>query len=70
MLKDTNGKSHPILSGLNISIFWERVIGNVLLGSHVELEIFSELRRQAEVLKRLQDKYAGTLSPLKNLPED
>ena len=70
MLKDTNGKPHPIFSGFNISIFWERVIGNVLLSSHAELEIFSELRRQAEVLKRLQDKYAGILSPLEDLPED
>ncbi|KAL2127232.1 hypothetical protein VTI74DRAFT_11063 [Chaetomium olivicolor] len=70
MIKDTDGKSHPILQGIKIEMFWERVIGNVLLSSHAELEIFSELKRQAEALKRLQVKYAGTLSPLKDLPED
>ncbi len=70
MIKDTMGATHPIFKGLNISVFWERVIGNVLLRSHAELEMFSELRRQAEELKRLQNKYAGTLSPLEDLPED
>lgn len=70
MMKDTKGKAHPILQALNIDTFWERVIGNVLLSSHIELEIFAELRRQAEALKRLQDKYASSLSPLKDLPEE
>ncbi|AEO69920.1 uncharacterized protein THITE_2081075 [Thermothielavioides terrestris NRRL 8126] len=70
MMKDTNGKPHPILQPLKIGVFWERVIGNVLLSAHVELEIFAELRRQAEELKRLQLKYAGTLSPHKDLPDD
>ncbi|KAK4236499.1 hypothetical protein C8A03DRAFT_16841 [Achaetomium macrosporum] len=70
MLKDTNGKAHPILQALNIGVFWERVVGNVLLRSHVELEVFAELRRQAETLKRLQVNYAGKLSPRKDLPEE
>ncbi|KAK3900268.1 hypothetical protein C8A05DRAFT_17403 [Staphylotrichum tortipilum] len=70
MIKDTRGEAHPIFRGLNVNVFWERVIGNVLLRSHAELEMFSELRRQAEELKRLQAKYEGTLSPLKDLPED
>jgi hypothetical protein len=68
MMKDR--KPHPILQGLIIGTFWERVIGNVLLSSHIQLEIFTELKRQAEELKRLQAKYAATLSPLNDLPED
>lgn len=70
MMKDTQGKPHPILQGLNVSTFWERIIGNVMLGSHIQLEIFTELKRQAEELKRLQAKYAKTISPLKDLPEE
>ncbi|KAK4234779.1 hypothetical protein C8A03DRAFT_46958 [Achaetomium macrosporum] len=70
MLKDTNGKTHLVLQALNIGVFWERVVGTVLVSSHIELEIFSELKRQAEEVKRLQVKYSGALSPLKNLPEE
>ncbi|KAK4096550.1 hypothetical protein N658DRAFT_511115 [Parathielavia hyrcaniae] len=70
MMKDTVGKPHPALQVTKIDLFWERVIGNVLLGSHVELEVFEVLRRQAEELKRLQAKYEATLSPLKDLPQE
>jgi hypothetical protein len=70
MLKDTNGKPHPVLQALKMEVFWERVIGNVMLAAHVQLETFSELARQAEELGRLQAKYARTLSPLKDLPEE
>jgi hypothetical protein len=72
MIKDTNGKPHPIFQRMtpNAESFWDRVIGSVLTSAHVELEIFAELRRQAEDLKRLQNKYDGKLSPLKDLPED
>ncbi len=72
MMKDTDGKPHPIFSRMNpnAETFWDRVIGVVLTSSHVELEIFAELRRQAEELRCLQDKYAGKLSPLEDLPED
>ncbi|KAJ4300156.1 hypothetical protein N0V88_002825 [Collariella sp. IMI 366227] len=70
MMKDTNNKPHPVLQNLKVDIFWERIIGNVLLSSHIELEVFSELTRQAAELKRLQAKYAGSLSPLKDLPEE
>lgn len=70
MITDTKGKPHPIFKDLNIDTFWERVILNVLPGAHVELDIFSELRRQPEALKRPQEKCASRLSPLDNLPDE
>ncbi|KAK4140966.1 uncharacterized protein C8A04DRAFT_31512 [Dichotomopilus funicola] len=69
LIPDTRGQPHPVFKG-QMSVFWERVIGNTLLSSHVQLEVFSELRRQAEELRKLQAKYEGKLSPLKDLPED
>jgi hypothetical protein len=70
MIKDSDGNSHPVLQGDNINVFWERVIGNVLRRAHAELEMFSELRRQAETLRGLHARYEATLSPLQGLPED
>ncbi|KAK4124379.1 hypothetical protein N657DRAFT_663457 [Parathielavia appendiculata] len=41
LMKDTDGKPHPILQPTKMDVFWERIISNVLLGSHVELERLS-----------------------------
>ena len=35
-----------------------------------ELEVFSELRRQAQVLRALQQKRVAAISPYKKLPEE
>jgi hypothetical protein len=70
LVKDADGKPLFLPHEFNVDSFWGAVIGSVLSISHIDLEIFSELRRQAAGLRRLQAKYEGKLSPLKDLPEE
>ncbi|KAH8759995.1 hypothetical protein F5883DRAFT_564348 [Diaporthe sp. PMI_573] len=70
LIKDTYGKPHPVLDKSRNHIFWARIVGNCLAEAYIQLEIFSELRRQAQELRVLQEKYAPVVSPVKPLPED
>lgn len=70
MLKDFNGKDHPVFSCGRRDIFWARIIGTVIWEAYSDLEIFSELSRQAKQLESLQRKYAAEISPSKDLPAE
>ena len=70
LLKDINGETHPVLKPGRESILWTRVIGGVLTEAYLSLEVFAELRRQAEDLCLLQQKYTSVISPSKSLPEE
>ena len=70
LLKDMNGEAHPVLKPGRETILWTRVIGGVLTEAYLNLEVFAELRRQAEDLCLLQHKYASVISPSKSLPEE
>jgi hypothetical protein len=70
MLKDTMGKDHPVFSHGQRDVLWARVIGSVVLNAYIELELFSELSSQAKTLAAMQKKYAGDISPSKDLPEE
>ncbi|KAH7124217.1 hypothetical protein EDB81DRAFT_812100 [Dactylonectria macrodidyma] len=70
MMKDTLGHPHPTTRRNCDTILWARVIGNVLTDAYLALELFSELHRQTRELQLLQQKYATTISPSKDLPKD
>jgi hypothetical protein len=70
MLKDTMGRDHPVFSHGQRDVLWARVIGSVVLNAYIELELFSELSSQAKTLAAMQKKYAGDISPSKDLPEE
>ncbi|KAK4110152.1 hypothetical protein N656DRAFT_838666 [Canariomyces notabilis] len=70
MLKDTKGNIHPALRPGVGPVVMARAIPNLVLEAYAELEFFTELHRQAKKLRLLHDKYAPTLSPAKDLPED
>lgn len=70
MLPDIHKNAHPATSKLRIGTLWARIIGSTILESYLELELFSELSRQAQGLQSLHSKYEGKLSPSKDLPED
>ncbi|KAL4863409.1 hypothetical protein BDV12DRAFT_177532 [Aspergillus spectabilis] len=70
MLKDSNGKEHHIFTGNRKEIFWARIIGGIVWESYSDLEIFSELSKQAKQLEALQSKYAAEVSPDKELPSE
>ena len=69
LLKDMNGETHPVLKPGRESVLWTRIIGGVLTEAYPSLEVFAELRRQAENLCLLQQKSASVISPSKSLPE-
>lgn len=70
MLPDTHKNAHPVTSEARRGMLWARIIGNTIVESYLQLELFSELSRQAQALQSLQSKYEGKLSPLKDLPSD
>ncbi|KAK9239237.1 hypothetical protein V1525DRAFT_56644 [Lipomyces kononenkoae] len=70
MLKDVNGDVHPALRLGREATFWTRVIGNVVGEAYVDLEVYSELRQQAQDLRTLQTKYDAVISPTEDLPEE
>ncbi|KAK4151230.1 hypothetical protein C8A00DRAFT_36130 [Chaetomidium leptoderma] len=70
MLKDIMGNVHPALRPGAGAIVGARVIGNLVIEAYSELEIFTELHRQAMELRLLHDNYAARLSPIEDLPED
>ncbi|OTA79577.1 hypothetical protein M434DRAFT_402053 [Hypoxylon sp. CO27-5] len=70
MLKDVYGHIHPTLRPGREIILWARVIGNVVFSAYLQLEVYSELRRQARDLQRLQLKYQSTIVPTEDLPEE
>ncbi|RYO96355.1 hypothetical protein DL764_007491 [Monosporascus ibericus] len=70
LLKDTGGDEHPVLRTVHQKRFWARVCGSVAFESYLQVEVFSELYRQAQALRLLHTKYAAAISPTKDLPEE
>ncbi|PVH94037.1 hypothetical protein DM02DRAFT_603094 [Periconia macrospinosa] len=69
-LKDTNGRSHPLMSVGREDIFWQRVIGNVLATAYLSLEVWSELHTQVKELRTLQGRYEHQITADAELPEE
>ncbi|KAJ4203294.1 hypothetical protein NW767_005411 [Fusarium falciforme] len=70
MLKDSQGRSHPVTNKLREHLLWARVTGTMLTDAYISLEAFTELHRQAQHLRNLHDKYKAEISPEKDLPEE
>lgn len=66
---DTLGKKHPIFQPHREDVFWQRIISEVISNSHIRLEYFSELLRQAQQLREMQVAVNPQLSPDKKPPE-
>lgn len=69
MLKDLDGKSHPVLGFGRDNVLWARILGSILSEAYLRLELFSELSSQAGRLVAMQKMYADDISPSKDLPE-
>lgn len=70
MLSDTRGQVHPLFHLHREHVFWSRVIGGIVSEAYLGLEMFAELRQQAQQLQELQAKYSSTISPARELPEE
>ena len=69
MLLDTQGNPHPLFKSRE-DILWTRVLGNDVVSTYLELEVWSELYSQAQGLHNMQAKYAKDISAEEDLPED
>lgn len=70
MLKDLNGDIHPTLRVSKLGTLWARVIGSTVFGAYCELEVYTELHRLSKELRSVHAKYASSISPTKDLPEE
>lgn len=69
-LLDTSGHEHPALKEPGRSLFWNRVLGNVLVESHFEFATFDQIVRQINNLARLYSKYDDQIKPESSLPSE
>ncbi|POR38810.1 Uncharacterized protein TPAR_00995 [Tolypocladium paradoxum] len=70
MLKDLNGDIHPALRPGKQGTFWARVVGNTVFEAYFELEVYAELHCLAKELQLVHAKYATSISPTKDLPDE
>lgn len=70
LIKDTNGKPHPVLDKSRVHKLWGHILSNLLSEAYMPLEIFSHLQRQAQDLRALQERYALAISPSGPLPNE
>ena len=70
MIKDTNGRDHPLLTSNREEIFWSRVIGNVITNAYLGLEVWSELHCQIKEVHELYKKHAHAITIDEDLPEE
>lgn len=67
---DPKGKQHPVCTPPYANMLWSRCISTMLTQAVNELEVFSQLHKQAQELRVLQAKHAAAISPLKGLPKE
>lgn len=66
-LLDINGRKHP---NLKDDVFWERVLGSVVVSAYGNLSLWDTIYKQTADLAALHRKYAGVISPKRRLPEE
>lgn len=64
------GEIHPVFTKPYTNMLWSRCISQMLSTGLYELEVFSELHRQAQNLRVLKVKHAAAITPDKDLPKD
>lgn len=70
-LPDTQRRKHPVFNSLTQErIFWEHVIGKSIVSALASIEIWGSVHEQVVTLQRLKEKYADSISPEKDLPEE
>jgi hypothetical protein len=70
MLLDTKGHEHPTLKEPGRPLFWNRVLGSVLVESHFGFATFNEIVRQINDLASLHARHYNRIKPEVGLPSD
>ncbi|KAK1979297.1 hypothetical protein LZ30DRAFT_597261 [Colletotrichum cereale] len=68
IMKDMNGDLHPALKRGKEYVFLSRALGDAVINSYFEVEVYAELHRQAKELQLVYARHAKSLSPTKDLP--
>ncbi|KAF8857356.1 hypothetical protein BDZ45DRAFT_674760 [Acephala macrosclerotiorum] len=66
-LLDTNGARHPVL---DTPLFWQRVIGNVLMDAYGAREVWDMLHGHIDRLVSLLEKHSDNITPKETLPAE
>ncbi|KAI9879339.1 MAG: hypothetical protein M1830_008799 [Pleopsidium flavum] len=66
-LLDINGKRHPVL---NKPLFWDRVLGNVIVDAYGTFLTWDVIYQQVSNLTALKQKYSNVISSKKKLPSE
>ncbi|KAJ4330045.1 hypothetical protein N0V87_010349 [Didymella glomerata] len=70
MLRDTEGHEHPTLKAPGRPLFWNRVVGNVLIELHFGFATFDEIVRQVNNLTLLHARHHDRVKPGCSLPSN
>lgn len=70
LLKDSKGRPHPLNNSLREHLLWARITGAMIHDAYVTVELFTELHRQVQHLRSLQEKYKEEISPENDLPRE
>ena len=66
-LPDVHGRQHPHLKD---DVFWERVLGSVVVSAYGDLSLWDKIHEQMAELAALHRKYAGAVRKDRRLPEE
>lgn len=70
MLLDSRGSKHPTIAESGQPLFWNRVLGNVVVTSYFGFATFDEIVKQIGKLKHLAGKYKDEIRPEDDLPSE
>ncbi|EMD58813.1 hypothetical protein COCSADRAFT_41383 [Bipolaris sorokiniana ND90Pr] len=70
MLLDTLRNEHPLLKEPGRPLFWNRVIGNVVIQAYFGFATFDEVLKQINNVANIYEKRKATLKPDEDLPAD
>jgi hypothetical protein len=70
MLLDTLGHKHPTLKEKGQPLFWNRVLGNVVLESYLGFAVFDNISQQVETLGLVYTQHEGKMAVERDPPTD
>lgn len=70
MLVDTQGQQHPTLKQPGRPLFWNRVLGNIVVESYFGFVTFEEIVKQVDKVAQLHNAHHHKIKPENDLPRD
>ncbi|KAF2798204.1 hypothetical protein K505DRAFT_268147 [Melanomma pulvis-pyrius CBS 109.77] len=70
MILDKHGQNHPTLTQPGRALFWNRILGNVVVDAYFGLAKFDAITQQISGLNELEERYRNQIQPQDDLPMD